>query len=303
MDRLTSMAVFVKSVEAGSLAAAARAFRLSHAMVSKHVRTLEQELGARLLEVTTRRLALTEVGQRYHQRCVQILAEVEDAALEASRYQSSPRGLLRVTAPATFGDLHLGPAVAEFMKLFPEIAIEAEFSDRFVNLVDEGFDVAVRIGRLPDSSLVVRRLGPSRMLTCAAPAYLERFGIPKHPHELSGRACLCLSTASGPGTWWYQGLDGEEIQVRVKARLVANSMGLLCRVAEQGLGIIFGPSFVLGPLVLAGRLHRVLDAYPSRALDLSAVFPSNRHLSTKVRVFIDFLAQRFGGAPSWDELG
>ena len=302
MDRLTSMAVFVKSVETGSFTGAARAFGLSHAMVSKHIRALEQDLGARLLDVTTRRLSLTEVGRRYRDRCVQILAEVEEAALDVSHYQSSPRGLLRVTAPATFGDLHLGPAIAEFMDLFPQIAMEAEFTDRFVSLVDESFDVAVRIGRLPDSSLVVRRLGPSRMLTCAAPAYLDRFGAPTHPRELSGHACLCLSTAANPGTWWYQGPRGEEMEVHVDARLRANSMDLLCRVAEQGLGIVFGPSFVLGPLVTVGRLRQVLSDYPSRALDLCAVFPSNRNLSIKVRAFVDFLIQKFGGMPSWDEV-
>lgn len=302
MDRLTSMAVFVKCVEAGSLTAAARAFGLSHAMVSKHVRALEQALGVRLLDMTTRRLNLTEAGRRYLVRCVQILGEVEDAALEASQYQSVPRGLLRVTAPATFGRLHLAPAIAEFMDLYPDIAIDADFTDRFVSLVEEGFDVAVRVGRLPDSSLVVRRLGPCRMLTCAAPAYLDKFGVPGHPNELGGHACLCLSTITTPGVWEYHGPEGEEIQVHVNGRLRANSMDLLCSAAERGLGVVFGPSFVLGPLVQAGRLRPILGDYPGRPLDLSAVFPSNRHLSTKVRVFIDFLVQRFGATPPWDEL-
>lgn len=302
MDRLTSMAVFVKCVEAGSLTAAARAFGLSHAMVSKHVRALEQALGVRLLDMTTRRLNLTEAGRRYLVRCVQILGEVEDAALEASQHQSVPRGLLRVTAPATFGRLHLAPAIAEFMDFYPDIAIDADFTDRFVSLVEEGFDVAVRVGRLPDSSLVVRRLGPCRMLTCAAPAYLDKFGVPGHPNELGGHACFCLSTITTPGVWEYHGPEVEEIQVRVNGRLRADSMDLLCSAAERGLGVVFGPSFVLGPLVQAGRLRPILRDYPGRALDLSAVFPSNRHLSTKVRVFIDFLVQRFGATPPWDEL-
>jgi DNA-binding transcriptional LysR family regulator len=303
MDRLTSMAVFVKSAEAGSLTAAARAHGLSHAMVSTHVRALEQALGVRLFDMTTRRLNLTEAGRRYLDRCVQILAEVDEAAHEASQYQSTPRGLLRVTAPATFGRLHLAPAIAEFMDLYPELAIDADFTDRFVSLVDEGFDVAVRVGRLPDSSLVVRRLGPCRMLTCAAPAYLDRSGVPRHPNDLGEHACFRLSTAATPGSWWYQGPDGEEIEVHVSGRLRANSMALLCRVAERGLGIVFGPSFILGPLVRADRLRPILSDYPSRPLDLSAVFPSNRHLSTKVRVFVDFLVQRFGATPPWDEPG
>ena len=301
VDRLTSMAVFVKSVEAGSLTAAARAFGLSHAMASKHVRGLEQALGVRLLDMTTRRLNLTEAGRRYLVRCTQILGEVEDAALEASHYQSAPRGLLRVTAPDTFGRLHLAPAIAEFMALYPDIAIDAGFTDRFVDLVDEGLDVAVRVGRLPDSSLVVRRLGPCRMLTCAAPAYLDRFGIPGHPDELDRHACFCLSSITTPGVWHYQGPDGAEIKVVVDGRLRTDSMELLCCAAERGLGIVHGPSFVLGPLVQAGRLRPILDAYPGRPLDLNAVIPSNRHLSTKVRVFIDFLVQRFGVTPPWDQ--
>jgi DNA-binding transcriptional LysR family regulator len=300
MDRLTSMAVFVKSAESGSLAAAARALGLSHAMVSKHVRALEPTLGVRLLDMTTRKLSLTEAGRRYLVRCVQIIGEVEDAALEASQYQAAPRGLLRLTAPATFGRLHLAPAIAEFMELYPDIAIDADFTDRFVSIVEEGFDLAVRIGRLPDSTLVMRRLGPCRMLTCAAPAYLDRFGLPGHPHDLASHACFALSSAAAPRIWGYQTPEGEEIQVQIKGRLQANSMDLLCSAAERGLGIVFGPSFVLGPLVQAGRLRQILPDHPSRPLDLCAVFPSNRHLSTKVRVFVDFLVQRFGATPPWD---
>lgn len=302
MDRLTSMAVFVKCVEAGSLAGAARAFGLSHAMVSKHIRALEQALGVRLLDVTTRKLNLTEAGRRYLVRCVQILGEVDDAALEASQYQSAPRGLLRVTAPATFGRLHLASALAEFMGFYPDIAVDADFTDRFVDLVDEGFDVAVRVGCLPDSNLVVRRLASCRMLTCAAPAYFDRFEVPGHPNELAGHACFCLSTITTPGVWSYRGPGGEKIPVHVEGRLRANSMDLLCSVAEQGLGVVHGPSFVLGPLVQAGRLRSILSDYPSDELDLSAVFPSNRHLSTKVRIFVDFLVQRFGATPPWDDL-
>lgn len=303
MDRLTSMAVFTKCVEAGSLSAAARAVGLSHAMVSKHVRALEQSLGVRLLDLTTRRLSLTEAGRRYLVRCEHILGEVEDAASEASHFQAAPRGLLRVTAPATFGRLHLAPAIAELMELHPELAVEAYFTDRFVSLVDEGFDAAVRIGRLPDSSLIVRRLGPCRMLTCTAPAYLDRFGDPAHPAELRDHACLCLSTAATPGVWRYVDREGGEIEVQVGGRLRSDSMDMLCAAAERGLGIIHGPSFVLGPLMQAGRLRPVLPAFRTPALDLNAVLPSNRHLSTKVRVTVDFLAQRFGSVPPWDALG
>lgn len=302
MDRLTSMAVFAKCAEAGSLSAAARAVGLSHAMVSKHVRGLEQALGVRLLDLTSRRLNLTEAGRRYLARCTQILGEVEDAALEASHYQAAPRGLLRVTGPAVFGRLHLAPAMADFMALHPAIAIEADFTDRFVSLVEEGLDVAVRVGRLTDSSLIVRRMGECQMLTCAAPAYLDEFGTPEHPSDLGKHACLLLSTSTSPGAWQFEGPEGGEIHVQVNGRLRTGSMDLLCSAAERGLGIIHGPGFVLAPLLQTGRLLPVLRDYPGRPLDLSALYPSNRHLSTKVRAFIDFLAQRFGPAPPWERL-
>ena len=303
MDRLTSMTVFAKCAEAGSLSAAARAVGLSPAMVSKHVRALEQALGVRLLDLTTRRLSLTEAGRRYLVRCEHILAEVEDATSEAAHYQVAPRGLLRVTAPAAFGRLHLAPVLADFMALYPDLTVEAWFTDRFVSLVDEGFDAAVRIGRLPDSSLIVRRLGPCRMLTGAAPAYLDRFGVPAHPADLREHACLCLSTAATPNAWRYVDQDGEEMQIPVGGRLRTDSMDMLCAAAERGLGVVHGPSFVLGPLVQAGRLRPILTEFPTPSLDLNAVLPSNHHLSTKVRVFIDFLAQRFGTAPPWDAAG
>lgn len=301
MDRLTSMAVFMKCAEAGSLAAAARAVGLSHAMVTKHVRGLEQALDVRLLDMTTRRLNLTEAGRRYLARCAHILGEVEDAAVEASQYQSAPRGLLRVTGPAIFGRLHLAPAIADFMTLYPAIAVEADFSDRFASVVEEGIDVAVRVGRLPDSSLYVRRLGSFGMVTCASSVYLHEFGSPVHPNDLEAHACLLLNTISTPGVWQYEHPDGELIHVQLEGRLRSNSMDLLCAAAEKGVGIVHGPSFVFAPQLQAGRLVPLLLDYSGRALDLSAIYPSNRYLSTKVRVFIDFLTARFGTTPPWDE--
>jgi DNA-binding transcriptional LysR family regulator len=296
MDRLTSMAVFVRCADLGSLAGAARAAGLSHAMVSKHVRALEQTLGVRLIDVTTRRLSLTEAGRRYYDRCIQILAEVDDAALEAAAHQSTPRGLLRITGPAIFGELHLAPVLARFMAANPQVSIEAEFTDRYVHLVEEGFDLAVRIGRLPDSSLIVRRLGAIRMLTCASPGFLQAFGPPERPEALAGRPCLRLSSATTPDVWWYTDAGGAEIKVRVEGPLKANSMSLLRQAAEQDAGLIFGPSFALGPLVEAGRLVTVLDAYPSRALDLNALLPSHRRMPLKVRALLDALVEAFSDA-------
>ena len=300
MDRLTSMAVFVRCAELGSLAAAARASRLSHAMVTKHVRALEQSLGVRLLDLTTRRLSLTEAGRRYRDCCAQILVEVEEAALDAAAHQTTPKGLLRVTAPAAFGELHLAPILAGFMARYPEVSLEAEFTDRFVSLVEEGFDLAVRVGRLPDSDLVAKRLGACRMLTCASAAYLETAGAPARPEELAGRPCLILGTAGAPGLWWYTVPEGREIQVRVAGPVRSNSMALLCRAAEEGLGLVFGPSFVLGPLVRAGRLVTVLEAFTSRSLDLNALVPSRRRMSAKVRALLETLMEAFSDPNPWD---
>ena len=296
MDQLTSMAVFVACVETGSLSAGARASGISAAMATKHVRALERTLGVRLLDLTTRSLGLTDAGGRYLARCRQILGEVEEAALDAAKDQAEPRGLLRIAAPASFGRLHLAPAIVEYMARHPDVAVEAEFADRFVDLVQEGFDVAVRIGRLPDSSFVIRRLAQCRLLACAAPAYLERRGVPACPAELRDHDCLCLGTVTTPGLWQFIGRNGVEIAVRVGGRLLGNSMELLCEAAQGGLGIVYGPDFMLEPMVRAGRLRTILPDYPGRVLDVVALFPSSRNLSAKVRVFVDLLAQRFGSA-------
>lgn len=292
MDRVTSMAVFVRSVEGGSLAAAARHFGLSHAMVSKHLRGLEQSLGVRLLTLTTRRLTLTEAGDNYFRRCVQILADIEDANREAMQLQAVPRGLLRVTAPVTFGEQHLAPALADFLARYPEIVLDVELTDRFSNLVDEGFDLALRIGRLPDSSLVARRLGASRMRTCAAPAYLARHGTPAHPSDLARHRCLYLNGVTTPGEWWYQ-VDGSRLTVRVDGPLRTNSMALACQAAREGAGIVFGPAFALAPWIATGDLVPVLADFDSGALDIHALYLSRRHMSKKLRLLIDFLAARF----------
>ncbi|WP_296947534.1 LysR family transcriptional regulator [uncultured Massilia sp.] len=299
MDRLTSMAVFVKSVEAGSLSGAARQMGLSQAMVSKHLRSLEERVGARLLVLTTRRLALTEAGARYHQRCLQILGDVEDADLEAMQLQSVPKGLVRLAAPQTFGELHLAPALAQFLERYPEIVLEAEFDDRFADLLDRGFDLAVRIGRLPDSSLVARKLGESHMLTCAAPAYLARHGEPAHPSELARHRCLWIHSASTPGTWWYRDARGP-LLVDVGGPLRSNSMTMACHAALRGLGLVFGPAFVLRPWVAAGRLTPVLAGFESDPLDIHAVYPGGRRVPAKVRLLIDFLAGWFEGRHDWN---
>lgn len=298
MDRMTSMAVFVKCVESGSLSAAARQVGLSQAMVGKHLRGLERSLGVRLLTLTTRRLTLTEAGAAYFQRCVQILADIDEANREAMQLQAVPQGLLRVTAPVDFGEMHLAPALADFLARYPGIVVDVELGDRFSSLIDEGFDLALRIGRLPDSTLVARRLGSSRMVTCASPAYLERHGTPAHPAELAAHRCLYLNAVSTPGVWWYG--DGDrELSVQVDGPLRTNSMAMACRAACQGLGIVFGPAFALAPALQAGQLVTILADFDSRPLDIHALYLSKRHVATKLRLLIDFLAERFTAQADW----
>ena len=302
MDRLTSMAVFVKSVEAGSLSGAARQMGLSQAMVSKHLRGLEGRVGVKLLNLTTRKLALTEAGARYYQRCLQILGDVEDADIEAMQLQSVPKGLVRLAAPLTFGELHLAPALADFLTAYPEIVLDVEFNDRFVDLLDGGFDLAVRIGQLPDSALIARKLGESHMLTCASPAYLERHGTPGHPSELTRHHCLWMHSVSTPGTWWYQE-DGKQLLIDVTGPLRSNSMTMACHGALRSLGIVFGPAFVLRPWIASGSLKPVLTAFESQSLDIHAVYLGGRRVSAKVRLLIDFLISWFADRHDWNSVG
>ncbi len=299
MDRLTSMAVFVASVDTGSLSAAARQAGLSQAMVSKHIRSLEEELGVRLMNLTTRKLTLTEAGAAYYQRCVQILDDVKDAGAEVMQLQTVPKGLLRLAAPLAFGEMHLASEIAAFLDRYPDIVLEVDFSDHFADLADKGFDLAVRIGRLPDSSLVARSIGVTRMLTCASPAYLKAHNTPAHPAELTRHRCLCLNTATTPGQWWYQE-DGRELKIDVEGPLRANSMTLAREAAVRGLGIVFGPAFALQPLIAAERLIPVLENFEGRALDIHVVYLGTRRLSTKIRLFVDFLIERFQGGRAWN---
>src|SRR5215468_10168995 len=215
MDRLTSMAVFKRAVEAGSLAAAARQFGISPEMAGKHVRDLEKHLGVRLLNRSTRRLHPTEAGGNYYERCNQILSDIEDAEAEAGSLQVTPRGLLRITGPRTFGVLHLAPAISDYMAHYPSVSVDISLSDRRVNLIDEGFDLAIRIGETSDSGLIARRLASACLVLCAAPAYLDRTGRPEKPADLSRHACLVYADLRSPRTWRFTAADGRTETVQI----------------------------------------------------------------------------------------
>src|SRR5690349_14725809 len=294
------MAVFVKVVESSSFAAAARHFRMSPAMVSRHVQALEEQLGARLLNRTTRRVSPTEVGQAYYQRVRQILADVEEADRLASDLQATPRGLLRITSSQSFGIRHLAPAIADYLALCPEVQIDVTLNDRYLELIEEGFDVAIRIGHLEDSSLVARRLAPIRMALCAAPGYIAQHGAPQTPDDLAQHNCLVYTYAASQSEWRFVDGARKEHAVRITGRLLANNGDVLRTAALEGQGIVLGPTFILGEDIRAGTLVRLLPNMAPPEVGLYAVYPPSRHLSVKVRSFVDFLVARFGGEPEWD---
>jgi DNA-binding transcriptional LysR family regulator len=298
-DRLMELEMFVRIVEAGSFTAAAEQMGLSRAAVSKHLAALEDRLEVRLLNRTTRRCSLTEAGQAFYERCRQVLGDLEEAEREAGQTGLRPRGTLKVNAPMTFGTTHLAPAVPDYLALYPEVSIDMTLNDRVVDLLEEGFDMAIRIGRLADSSLVARRLAPSRIVVCAAPSYLARRGHPAVPAELGLHDCLTYAYASSRDVWEFTGPAGP-ITVRVNGRLRANNGEALVAAAAAGFGIVSIPSFMVDKMLADGRLVPVLESYPIPERGIYAVWPQGRHLSAKVRTFVDFLAARFAPEPYWD---
>jgi DNA-binding transcriptional LysR family regulator len=300
MDRMTSLSVFTAAVEEGSLAAAARRYKMTPAMAGRHVDALEEALKARLLQRTTRRLHLTDVGRAYYQRSRRILEEFDEAQREAGELQASPQGSLKIAVPASFAALHLGGPIARYMRDHPGIRVETVVSDRYVDLVQEGIDMAIRIGRLPDSNLVARHIGICRMVICAAPAYLSRAGEPRTPQELRNHPRLAFSDSVSPGDWTLLDARGRPHAIEGPCRLLANNTQLLLAVALEGVGITYGPSFIFGEALHRGKLVRVLPRYSAPDLGIHTVVPSSRYLSSKVRHLVDRLAQEFGENPPWD---
>ena len=300
MDRLAAIEAFAAVAETGSFSAAAARLRASKSAVSRLVSGLEAELGARLLHRTTRSLALTEAGRGYFERVTRILSDVDEANRAVSHSQAAPRGKLRIAGPMSFGFLHLAPALPDFLRQCPEVEIDLAMNDRFVDLIEEGFDIAVRIGALTDSSLVARRLAPIRLVACASPAYLAERGAPATPGDLRAHECLINTNQPQPSHWRFGGPDGQIQSIEVKGRLSANNGDALRVAALNGFGITMLPTFFVGGDLRTGALARVLDDFMPRDHALSAVYPPSRHVSPKVRAFVDFLARRFGPRPYWD---
>lgn len=298
MDLISAMRTYRQVVDSASFTAAAQTLGLSKAAVSKQISDLEAHLGAALLHRTTRRLNVTEAGQLYFERCQRLLDELDTAEAEMRNLQAEPSGRLKISAPGNFGEAVLGPIVCELQKRYPKITLQIELSNRFVDLLEEGFDAALRIRTtLPDSSLIARRLCPVDRVAVAAPAYLKKHGVPKHPRDLADHNCMIYTLSTSPYDWTFNTPSGPHT-VRVNGTIQSNNSQLLVDPLRAGSGIALLPAFSVGADIQAGRLKRVLDQFPVDRHDLYVVYPHNRHLSPKVRVLVDLLIDWFAdGGP------
>lgn len=299
MDKLDDMMAFIKVVDARSFTAAADRLGLSKSVVSRRISEMEDRLGARLLNRTTRKLSLTEVGQAFYERCVRIVGDVEEAERAVGDLHGTPRGRLRINAPVSFGRLHLAAAIVAFVEKHPAIEIDIELNDRYVDLLDDGYDLAIRIGRLRDSSLVARKLAPCRRAVVASPDYLRRHGAPQTPDDLMRHNCLIYTNVAAAEQWQFVDRDGVKT-VKVVGTMRANNGDLTCAAAAAGMGVAVLPTFLCGAALAAGELIAVDLKLHAPDSGVYAVYPQNRHLSSKVRAFVDFLVARFGPAPYWD---
>ena len=294
MNQLEDMQIFVSTVDAQSFTAAADKLGLSKQFISRRIMALEDRLGARLLIRTTRRLSVTDTGRAYYERALKIIDEVNDAEQLVSSENLSPRGTLRISAPMSFGTLHLGPAIARFMAQCPDVRIELDLSDRFVDIVGEGYDMAIRIGNLSDSSLIARQIAPAQIVACASPAYLKQRGKPQSPTDLKDHDCLLYG--HGRNVEWVFADKGKPLTVPVKGRLRANNGELASCAAIEGLGIVLLPTFIVGAALRAKKLVTILDAWAPPPLTIYAVYPQHRQASLAVKAFTDFLRNTFGKA-------
>lgn len=298
MDRLEGMRLFVRVAEMGSFAAVANQMNVARSVVTRQIAALEAHLGTKLIARSTRRLSLTSAGAGYLEKCREILGLVEAAEADLTDERQAPRGQIRITLPLSFGIRQLMPLFGEFMRENPDIALELDFSDRRSNLIEGGFDLAIRIADRLDPGDVARKIGGSRGVIAAASAYLDRHGRPQHPQDLATHECfgyLLESRAS-----WSFFVDGELHWFPVNGRLQANNGDALVAAAVQGLGIVRAPTFIAEQAVRAGQLEILLPGYPTLELGIYAVFPGNRYVPHRVRALVDFLAARIGTRPPWD---
>ncbi|MGJ4943388.1 LysR family transcriptional regulator [Bradyrhizobium sp. HKCCYLS1011] len=301
LDRLTGLEVMSKIAGTGSLSAAARTLGMSQTMVTKHLAALESRLGTKLFHRTTRRLAITEDGRRYLELAERVLGDFEAAEAAVAADRVEPHGLLRLNVPLVFGVRQIAPRLAEFARLHPGVTVDLGLNDRLVDLAEEGWDLAIRIGTLRDSSLIARRLAPCRMVICAAPAYLAAHGTPRSSAELAEHNCLGYTLAQAGAGRWRMGSGNESIEVTVGGNLRANNGDALLAAAIAGQGIIYQPTFIVADALRSGELVPIrLELPTSDVLAVHAVYLPDRSPSAKVRAFIDFLAGAFAPEPPWD---
>ena len=301
MDKFNAMSTFVEVVQSGSFTAAAERLHLSRAQVSKSIMQLEAHLDSRLLNRTTRKISLTEMGKIYYERCLAILRDVEEVEGIASQQHAIPSGRLKLGVPTSFGLLHLNALLPEYLKQHPQVEIDLSLSDRFIDVVDEGYDLVIRIAELEDSSLIARRLAPCKRIYCAAPEYLRKKGTPTEPADLIHHQCLVYTNENRPEHWQIAGPEGSQT-IRVKGPICADNGDTLKAAAVAGMGIALLPTFIAGSDLAKGRLTQVLADFCPPEISIYAVFPSHRYLSAKVRTFVDILTQQFGEQPTWDQL-
>ncbi|WP_420405219.1 LysR family transcriptional regulator [Nisaea sp.] len=292
------MKVFCSVVENDSLAGASRTLNVSPSVVSKQLSGLEDRLGVRLLNRTTRRVSLTEVGSAYYERCKRILADVDEAEIAVSQAHSAPRGLLKVTAPTTFAHRHVAPHLPEFLDRYPEVEVQLLVNDRVVDLVDEGIDLAIRIAQLKDSSLIARKLAVNHRMIVASPDYVTKWGKPETPDQLSDHSLITYAPGNPINDWHFM-VDNQQKILRARGTLAMNNGDSVLQTVLAGGGLAMLAAFMAGEHVKTGKLVTLLDEYVREDVPIYAVYPSGRHLSPKVRAFVDFLVELYGPSPYW----
>ncbi len=300
MNEFSQIKTFVALVESRSISKAAEKMDIAVSAVSRRLKELESNLGVQLVQRTTRKMHITEAGDKFYRRCGRLLEDFEEAKQEASNTATDISGTLKIAAPLSFGVAHLSPAIAVFMHLHPQIKIDLDMSDRRIDLVEEGLDLAIRIGTLEDSSLMARKLASVRHVVCASPDFFNRYGTPEVPQDLSDMPALCYGNLDQPDTWHYRDKENRPAKVKVPLRMRATNGDALVEAAVAGLGILCEPSFIVHSAVERGVLIPVLMDYQWYAMNIYAVYPQTRHVPARVRAFIDFLVSHFGDTPYWE---
>lgn len=301
MDRLECLESFVAVVESGQFSAAAERLGIGKSVISRRVSELEEYLGALLIQRTTRRLSLTDAGRAFYPRTLQLLEDLAEAEQSVSAAQHALNGRIRLAAPLSFGLLHLAPALNAFMNRHPGVILDMDFNDSQVDLIQEGVDLALRIGRLEDSTMVALPLAPVRAIICASPGYLARYGTPKTPEELSGHQGLCYTNLPEPQKWRFIDREGSSHTVRVDNRMQANNGEILLEAAAAGHGVCLSPTFIAYRAILEGRLVPLLENFKIPSATAYAIYPTRRFVPLRVRALADYLRDQFGERPYWDE--